>query len=783
MLYFNNKQNNSVNKYYYDQPAQSWFEAVPIGNGRIGGMIWGGIEKEIINLNEATLWSGEPVDKQNHKGILYLPEIRKLIQEDKTREAEKLIDSTMLGPWNESYQPLGDLLICFEHKGKISDYKREVNLSKGIVTIRYRAGKTSYSREIFVSYPDQVMVIHLSSKNGTINFKTTLASNLKHETCTSDNSVILTGQAPSHVYPSYLGPDLNSIYSAGKGMRFQSILKVLIKDGICTQDRKDIKVQNASEVMLILAAQTSYNGYDKDPFKDGKDYKSICKNDIDKAIQHSYRKLYKNHIADYSALFDRLNIDLGKDSCSLLPMDERVKNYRPGSDPELTSLYFQFGRYLLISSSRPGSQPANLQGIWNKDLRPAWSSNWTLNCNAEINYWPVELANLSECHLPLIQMAKELSADGAKTSKNLYGARGWIAHHNTDIWRTTSPVGGSGVWAIYQVGSAWLCHHLWEHYAFTGDRAYLADVYLTMHDAALFYLDVLQTDPKTGWLVTNPSESFENTYIKPDGTVGWACMGATQDMQIIRDLFCNCINASKELGRDDTFALKLSEALKRLPPLQINPETGRLQEWLEPWEPSNPNSNGGQVAHGWGLVPGNQISLRGTPELAGAIRKVLEYQKPWEHSYATWVGSWAANYWARLEDGNMLQKMLDGHFSTAIFPSLLSKVTPSLFQIDGNLGITAAIGEMLIQSHNGEINLLPAISPSFQTGKVSGLCARGGFEVYLKWGNMQLKEVKVYSKLGGKCVLRYREKVIEFDTEKGKTYKFKREDFQPKNHS
>ncbi len=757
-------------KLRYQQPGKTWFEALPIGNGRLGAMVYGGVGKELLQLNEDTLWSGEPRDLQNHTARKHLPEIRRLLLEDKTAEAEKLIDSTMLGPWNECYMPLGNLALDFKHEGEIVDYRRELDIARAVVKISYKVGEIGYAREIIASHPDRAIVIHLSAdKQGSLNFNVSLTSQLRYEVQADGNRLVMTGRAPKQAFPHYLGKK-EAIYDDaenGAGMRFQAAIQAQAGDGKVTPIKNALSVENADSVTLILTVATSYNGFDKSPSSQGKDYVGLCQKDMERASAKTWRRLLNSHIEDYQRLFNRVDLNLGSDSAADLPTDQRVKTYQPGGDPALTVLYFQFGRYLLISSSRPGTQPANLQGIWSRLMQPAWSANWTLNCNAEINYWAAETANLSECHLPLIRLTEELAVDGAKTAKNLYGARGWVAHHNADIWRTTSPVGGTGLWAIYQVGSGWLCHHLWEHYAFTGDKEYLKRVWPVMRDAALFYIDTLQED-KRRRLVTSPSESFENRYKKPDGTIGWACMGSAQDIQIIRDLFNNCIAASEILNVEISVREKIFQTLSRLAPHQISPRTGRLQEWNDDWPAANPK--GGQVAHGWALAPGNQITLRSTPKLAAAFRKTLEYRKPRESfNCGSWPGSFAANYWARLEDGEQIQAVFDRHFKLAVSPNLTSNLFVH-WEIDGNLGITAAVAEALLQSHAGEINLLPALPDKYPNGFVKGLCARGGFEVDMEWKDGKLTRTVIRSKLGNPCKIRYGEKVIELETEAGKSY-------------
>ena len=445
-------------------------------------------------------------------------------------------------------------------------------------------------------------------------------------------------------------------------------------------------------------------------------------------------------------------------------MNERIARYTPGSDPALTALYFQFGRYLLISSSRPGSQPANLQGIWNDRLQPGWSANWTINCNAQINYWPVETANLSECHLPLMDLIRETTVDGARTAWNLYGARGWMAHHNIDLWRTTWPVGGSGLWAIYQVGGAWLCQHIWEHYQFTQDKEFLRSYYPVLKGAVRFYLDNLQRDP-AGYWVTSPAASFENSYVKPDGETGWICRGPSQDMQIIRSLFRNTMQAVDLLGEDLPFKEEIGKVYAELAPIKISPRTGRLQEWNDDWEAAAPRN--GQVAHGWGVAPGNLITLRTTPRLAEAFRKTLEHRRPgYSYNSGSWTGAFPANFWARLEEGDSVQRVIDRHFTNALFPNLTCNFT-GFWEIDGNLGITAAIAEMLLQSHDGEINLLPALPSCYPQGAVSGLRARGGYAVDLCWKDGKLEKAAIRADRDGTVRVRYKEKVRTVPVKQG----------------
>lgn len=748
---------------YFDSPANNWNEAIPIGNGSIGGMVYGGICLDTIKLNEETLWSGGPRNLQNQTARYYLPQIRELLLENKTLEAQELIDSYMLGPYNECFLPAGDLVLKMYHDKSVTNYRRELDLSNGVVTIEYSCDGVDFKREIFASNPDSVIVVRFSAnKPGQISFASSLHSLLRNDIKIDKNQIVLNGKAQSHsfLHRKYRYYDSNEDdnlfekypeYEEGRGMRFQIRALVRQNGGTSKTDSNYYEVLNANEVELLITVATSYNGFDKDPVINGKDNKKLCQNRIEKVSDDCFQKLIQNHIRDFSLLFNRVTLNLGATPKDTIPLPKRLKMYQEDKDDlGLLALYFNFGRYLLISSSRPGGQPANLQGIWSRSLTPGWSANWTLNHNVQINYWPAEICNLSECHLPLIELTKELRPDGKKTAESLYGCRGWIAHHNTDIWRTTWPTWGTGQWAIYQIGSAWLCHHMWQHYEFSLDPRYLEEVYPYMKDAAIFYMDNLQRD-KRGYLVTSPSISLENKFTQPDGTIGWACMGSSEDMQVIRDLFQNCISAATILELDSKFIKDLNEYLRQFPPIRISPTTGRLQEWNEDWVATYDNR---QVSHGWGLHVGNQISPSKTPDLANAYKKTLEYKKPWEILAASWCGSISAMSWVRLGDGNMAQKVFDKHFETAVFPNMTSKFD-KFWQIDGNFGITACIAEMLLQSHLGDIELLPALPDKYSTGEVKGLCARGGFVVDIKWENHKLCEIKVRSNYNNTCNLRY----------------------------
>lgn len=753
--------------FYMNKPAENWNEAIPIGNGRLGGMVWGGIKQERIQTNEDTFWSGEPRNVQNPEAAQYLPEIRRLLMDRKHREAQTLINSKMLGPYNQSYMPLADIVLDFP-EGDFTDYRRELDMNRGVVTLSYKQRGVSFTREIFASYPDQTIVMHIQSeKFGNITFDATLDSKVKHSVSVDkvDQQVIIDGQAPQHVNPEYNGFSL-PIYKEGHGMRFQGRLLIKNKGGKVKAIGNKLQVSGADEVTVCFVAATSFNGFDKDPYKEGKDEKMLCQNYAQKIQRKSFSKLLKTHIKDYSTLFGRVSIDLGDGKLESLPINERIRNYSKQQDLSFAGLYFQFGRYLLISSSRPGSQPANLQGIWNDALQPGWSSNWTINCNTQINYWPTEVTNLSELHEPLFDLIRESSVDGAKTAHNLYGSRGWMAHHNLDLWRTTWPIGGSGLWAIFQVGGAWLCHHIWEHYQFTQDKDFLIENFDLLRDASMFYVDCLQPD-KDGYLVTNPSESFENYYTDSTGFNGWACMGAAQDMQIIRSLMENTMKAAEIIGCQDSAIVEIKKVYAKLAPMRISPGTGELQEWNDDWKPANPRN--GQVGHGWGFAPGDLITLRGTPELAEAFKHTIINRQPgMSYNSGSWTGAFPSMYWARFEEGDSAMKVVNRHFSMALYPNFTCKFT-KFWEIDGNLGITAAVAEMLLQSHAGEINLLPALPTIYPKGKVFGLRARGGYEVDMEWMEGKLTKAVIRSVKGkGVIPVRYKDKVKMIELSFGK---------------
>lgn len=723
-------EGNSV--LWYDEPAEKWTEALPVGNGRLGAMVFGGTVRERIQFNEDTLWAGGPRDYTHAGAAAHLPRIRKLLFEGRQREAEKLaMEHFMSDPLRQMpYQPFGDVLLELPGHEKAIEYRRCLDLDSGVATTRYRVGDVTYTREVFASFPDQVIVIRLAADQpGSLDFVARLASPHPGAAIKAlgPDTLVLSGR-PGKFFYKRLHREFDS------PTRFEARLQVRAQGGSATVGDARITIEKADAATLVLAAATSYKNY-RDVSGDPA---ARCREVLAPVGGKDFSRLREAHVADHRRLFRRVSLDLGTTGAAKLPTDERIKQFAQGDDPALASLYFQFGRYLLMGSSRPGSQPANLQGIWNASRTPPWESKYTTNINVEMNYWPAEVCNLAECHGPLFDALKEIAESGARTARVHYGARGWVLHHNFDLWRGTAPINNSnhGIWPT---GGAWICQHLWWHYQYGGDRKFLAGkAYPLMKGAALFFLDTLVEDPRNDkrWLISGPSNSPEH---------GGLVMGPTMDHQIIRNLFSHVIEASRILGVDEDLRRELIDRRDRIAPNQIG-RHGQLQEWLE--DRDNPKDHHRHLSHLWGLYPGYEISPA-TPELLAAARTSLQFRGD---GGTGWSKAWKISLWARLQDGDHAHKMLVGLIRTSTLPNLFDSCPP--FQIDGNFGGTSGIAEMLLQSHAGEIALLPALPSAWPTGSVEGLRARGGLEVAIWWEKGRATRAVLQATVDGRHKLR-----------------------------
>ena len=757
-------------KLHYERPAEYFEEALVIGNGTMGATLYGGVKKDKISFNDITLWTGEPESENSSPDAFnVIPEIRALLDNEDYQGADKA-QYKVQGHYSENYQPLGTLTIEYlDDTAGISDYHRWLDIGNATARTQYLKDGKLFTSDYFASAPDSVIVIRLKSENKEgIHASLSFDSPLPHSSQVADNEISVEGYAAYHSFPVYYKAEDKHRYDPERGIHFKTLVRVLSVDGSVKDRYSDsrIEIDGSTEVLILIANVTSFNGFDKDPVKEGRNYRSHVEKRMKCAVGKTYDALREAHIRDYKYYFDRVKLDLGDtdDDIAALPTDKQLLFYTDCKqrNPDLEELYFQFGRYLLISSSRTSGVPANLQGLWNESVLPPWSSNYTVNINLEENYWASGTANLIEMQYPLIEFIANLSKTGRKTAKDYYGVeRGWCLGHNSDIWAMTCPVGlneGDPSWACWTMGGTWLSTHIWEHYLFTLDKEFLREFYPVLKGAAEFCMDWLVE--KDGKLMTSPGTSPENKYITPDGYVGATSYGNTSDLAMIRECLMDAAEASKVLGVDKFFRKRIKKTLSRLYPYQIGKD-GNLQEWYYDWQDQDPYHR--HQSHLFGLYPGHHLSVEETPELAAACARTLQIKGD---ETTGWSTGWRVNLLARLQEGekayHMYRRLLryvspdnykgeDARRGGGTYPNLLDAHSP--FQIDGNFGGCSGVIEMLMQSSTNKIVLLPALPESWADGKVQGICARGGFVVDMEWKNREVVSLIVSSLKGGRTVI------------------------------